>query len=119
MVIRLLGTGQLNLINHFIKDVIYSQTYINLDKLDSSNFSDKFIYRRSSDLSRQFGRRDLTCAVLVSHTGLAVALSFPMNQDQVIYNNIFIVCVAPRLCDGFVTPIEIAVLSKMEVSLFA
>ncbi len=59
------------------------QAYLNLDKLDSVNFSDKFTFRPSTDLSGQFGRRDLTCCVLVSHTGLAVALAFPMGQDLV------------------------------------
>ena len=72
------------------------KAFLNMDKLDSSNFNDKFTFRPSSNLSGDFGRRDLTCCVLVSHTGLVVVLAFTLGQDQVVIY-LLIDVVAPML----------------------
>lgn len=67
----------------FNQTCLHIQAFLNMDKLDSSNFSDKFTFRSWSNLSSEFGRRDLSFCILVSHTGLVVALAFNLGQDQV------------------------------------
>ena len=62
--------------------------YVNLDKQDSIYFKEKFLSRNAPDISQEFNEENIAACLLVSSTGLAVLVAYPLDIDQSLLQDI-------------------------------
>ena len=58
--------------------------YVNLDKQDSINFKEKFLFRNAPEISQEFNEENIAACLLVSSTGLAVLIAYSLDFDHTI-----------------------------------